>query len=73
MLRFDYVTEYKTLAPLVFIPWLLESRMVDLRETISQPLFAACIAILNNSPLRLRLHEKSTVSFAAVGVSFTVQ
>ena len=47
---------------------LLESRSV-LRETMPQPMFAACVVIINNSPFRLTSHEKSTVneSFAAVG------
>ena len=38
-----------------------------------QPLFAARILILNDFPSHLRMHEKGTVSFAAVGARFTVQ
>ena len=37
---------------------------------MSQPLFAACVVLINNFSPRLRFHEKiCTVSFAAVGAS----
>ena len=34
---------------------------------MSQPLFAACIVTVDNFFFRMRLREKSTVSFAAIG------